>query len=65
MRRMVQLSLVVSLAIGMALVGSRKELCAAGLIRDKTLCANIAETFTPQLIRVEGGEVFDHGSTYC
>jgi len=30
-----------------------------------TLCANIAETFTPQLISVEGGEVFDYVSTYA
>ena len=31
----------------------------------RSLCANMFETFTPQLIRVEGGEVLDYGSTYC
>jgi hypothetical protein len=31
----------------------------------QALCANIAETFTPQLISVEGGEVLDYGSTYA
>ena len=32
---------------------------------EPALCANIAETFTSHLIRVEGGEVLDYGSTYC
>jgi len=31
----------------------------------KPLCANIRETFTPQLISVEGVEVFCHGNEYC
>jgi transposase len=36
---------------------------AANSHPDHALCANITETFTPQLITVEGGEVLDYGST--
>ena len=35
------------------------------LTRLTPLCNNIAETFTPQLISVEGGEVYDYVSTYA
>ena len=54
--------------------GYRPKRCSKHAVQDLTfdlqygsypLCANISETLTPQLIRVEGGEVFDYGSTYC
>jgi hypothetical protein len=35
------------------------------MLQRTPLCANIAETFTSHLIRVEGGEVLDYGSTHC